>query len=75
MPPSPTAAAQRFTEPERTSPAAKMPGQLVSSGPGKRLMPFQAGASPGKNQVKVAMETPGRLLGTTWFLDADAFVQ
>jgi hypothetical protein len=30
---------------------------------------------PGKNQVKVAMETPGRLLGTTWFLDADAFVQ
>jgi hypothetical protein len=32
MPPSPTAAAQRFTEPERTSPAAKMPGQLVSSG-------------------------------------------
>jgi hypothetical protein len=30
---------------------------------------------PGKNQVKVAMETPGRLLGTTWSLDADAFVQ
>jgi len=25
IPPSPTAAAQRFTEPERTSPAAKMP--------------------------------------------------
>jgi hypothetical protein len=25
MPSSPTAAAQRFTEPERTSPAAKMP--------------------------------------------------
>ena len=45
MPPSPTAAAQRFTEPERTSPAAKMPGRLVSSGPGKRLMPFHAGAS------------------------------
>jgi hypothetical protein len=45
MPPSPTAAAQRFTEPERTSPAAKMPGQLVSSGPGKRLTPFHAGAS------------------------------
>ena len=30
---------------------------------------------PGKNQIKVAMKTPGRLLGTTWFLDADAFVQ
>ena len=34
IPPSPTAAAQRFTEPERTSPAAKIPGRLVSSGPG-----------------------------------------
>jgi hypothetical protein len=34
MPPSPTAAAHRFTEPERTSPAAKIPGKLVSSGPG-----------------------------------------
>ena len=30
MPPSPTAAAQRLTEPERTSPAAKIPGRLVS---------------------------------------------
>src|SRR3989441_13130787 len=29
--PSPTAAAQRLLEPERTSPAAKMPGTLVSS--------------------------------------------
>src|SRR5207245_1443126 len=29
--PSPTAAAQRLVEPERTSPAAKMPGTLVSS--------------------------------------------
>jgi hypothetical protein len=45
MPPSPTAAAQRFTEPERTSPAAKIPGQLVSNGSGKRLMPFHTGAS------------------------------
>jgi len=34
MPPSPTAAAHRFTDPERTSPAAKIPGKLVSSGPG-----------------------------------------
>jgi hypothetical protein len=30
MPPSPAAAAQRLTEPERTPPAAKTPGQLVS---------------------------------------------
>src|SRR3954463_7780546 len=29
--PSPTAVAHRFVEPERTSPAAKMPGTLVSS--------------------------------------------
>ena len=43
MPPSPTAAAQRFTEPERTSPAAKIPGRLVSSGPGERLAPFHRG--------------------------------
>ena len=34
IPPSPTAAAQRFTDPERTSPAAKIPGRLVSSGLG-----------------------------------------
>jgi len=44
MPPSPTAAAQRLTEPERTSPAAKMPGRLVSSGVGGRFIPFHAGA-------------------------------
>src|SRR5919106_4260864 len=44
IPPSPTAAAQRFTDPERTSPAAKIPGQLVSSGPGGRLLSFHAGA-------------------------------
>src|SRR5215472_3289172 len=30
--PSPTAAATRLTEPERTSPIAKTPGRLVSSG-------------------------------------------
>src|ERR1700757_4799881 len=34
IPPSPTAAAQRFTEPDRTSPAAKIPGRLVSIGVG-----------------------------------------
>ena len=31
MDPSPTAEATRFVEPERTSPAAKTPGTLVSS--------------------------------------------
>src|SRR5207245_11504025 len=44
MPPSPTAAAQRFTEPERTSPAAKIPGRLVSTGPGARTPTFHADA-------------------------------
>jgi hypothetical protein len=29
----------------------------------------------GKNQVKVEMKTPGRLIGSTWFLDADALRQ
>src|SRR5438094_4412151 len=45
IPPSPTAAAQRLTDPERTSPAAKIPGRLVSSGPGRRLFSRHAGAS------------------------------
>src|SRR5207248_3483377 len=45
IPPSPTAAAQRFTEPERTSPAAKMTGRLVSSGAGRRVFSSHAGAS------------------------------
>lgn len=30
---------------------------------------------PAKNQVNVEMETPGRMLGSTWFLDANALVQ
>jgi hypothetical protein len=30
---------------------------------------------PGNNQVNVEMETPGRMLGSTWFLDASALVQ
>jgi hypothetical protein len=34
-----------FTEPERTSPASKMPGRLVSIGPRERLMSFHDGAS------------------------------
>ena len=38
-------AAQRFTDPDRTSPAAKIPGRLVSSGVGRRLFSRHAGAS------------------------------
>src|SRR3954451_20342970 len=45
MLPSPTAAAQRLTEPERTSPTAKTPGRLVSSATGGRVACFQSGAS------------------------------
>ncbi len=30
---------------------------------------------PGKNRVNVEMKTPGRLLGSTWLLDADALLQ
>src|SRR5438105_5308790 len=45
IPPSPTAAAQRLTDPERTSPAAKIPGRLVSSGAGRRSFSRHAGAS------------------------------
>ena len=29
----------------------------------------------GKNQVKVEMKTPGRMLGSTWSLDADSLVE
>ena len=36
MAPSPMAAAQRLTDPQRTSPAANTPGRLVSSGSGSR---------------------------------------
>ena len=31
--------------------------------------------APDKNQVKAEMTTPGRLLGTDWFLDTSALVQ
>jgi hypothetical protein len=30
---------------------------------------------PAKNQVNVEIETPGRMLGSTWFLYANALVQ
>src|SRR5438045_9358441 len=36
MLPSPTAAAQRLIDPERTSPTAKIPGKLVSKAAGGR---------------------------------------
>ena len=52
--------------------------QLKKSGNSAALASYEhevLSRPPGKNQVKVAMEAPGRLLGTTWFLDADAFVQ
>src|SRR5882724_12677182 len=45
MLPSPTAAAQRLTEPERTSPTAKTPGKLVSKAAGGRAAFVQNGAS------------------------------
>src|SRR5262245_27482797 len=45
IPPSPTAAAQRLPDPERTSPAANIPGRLVSIGVGWRLFARQAGVS------------------------------
>jgi hypothetical protein len=55
MAPSPKTAAQRFTEPERTSPATKVPGRLVSSGPGGRVLDFRAHepaiASPGFDEA------------------------
>src|SRR3954453_4102834 len=45
MLPSPTAAAQRLTDPERTSPTAKIPGKLVSNATGERVASFHNGAS------------------------------
>ena len=47
--PSPTAEATRLTEPCRTSPAAKTPGTLVSSGNGARAGDVIAG--PAGRQV------------------------
>src|SRR6266852_2732824 len=48
--PSPTAAATRLTEPWRTSPIAKTPGRLVSSGPWRsspvRIKPLASSAMP-----------------------------
>jgi hypothetical protein len=33
------------------------------------------GYKPGKNRVNVEMQEPGRLAGTTWWLDADALAR
>ena len=49
--PSPTAAATRFVEPCRTSPAAKSPTRLVSSGSGSRSSGQQSRTRPSATQV------------------------
>jgi hypothetical protein len=41
----------------------------------KRLTVRILGYEPGKGQVNVEMKTAGRMLGSTWLLDADALVQ
>ena len=51
--PSPTAAATRFVEPWRTSPAAKRPTRLVSSGIGSRSSGQRVGAALGREDVRL----------------------
>src|SRR5215475_8100910 len=51
MEPSPTAEATRLIEPDRTSPAAKTPGRLVSSRKGWRRT-FQCGESKRRGPVR-----------------------
>src|SRR5215472_626304 len=51
MEPSPTAEATRLIEPDRTSPAAKTPGRLVSSRKGWRRT-FQCGESKSRGPVR-----------------------
>jgi hypothetical protein len=58
MPPSPTAAAQRFTEPERTSPAAKTPGRLVF---GRHFTDFTAPERAIKNAKMLAAKDEAEL--------------
>src|SRR5204863_9390501 len=49
---SPTAAAQRLTDPERTSPTAKTPGTLVSTMPSApALLPVRTKPSPSRATV------------------------
>ena len=42
---------------------------------GNQLTVKIVGYDGAKNQVNVEMKTPGRMLGTTWFLDAEAMVK
>ena len=60
--PSPTAAATRLIEPERTSPIAKIPRRLVSSGlrvslqsPPVSTKPFASNATPDPDNQSVAV--------------------
>ena len=65
--PSPTAAATRFTEPDRTSPIAKMPHRLVSNGPLRRDPESICGSrqmgpsSPAGGAAQALEARPGRL--------------
>ena len=58
--PSPTAAATRFVEPLRTSPAAKRPTRLVSSGSGSRSSGQQS-APPVGEHVRSRDDVAGRV--------------
>lgn len=52
--PSPTAAATRLVEPARTSPTAKIPGQLVSSGsrsPSRARSPVRTKPVPSPEEI------------------------
>ena len=59
--PSPTAAATRFVEPWRTSPAAKRPTRLVSSGIGSRSSGQRVGAALGREDVGSRDDVAGRV--------------
>ena len=55
--PSPTAAATRLTDRQRTSPAANTPGMLVSSGSGARRSGHPSGGFPSSmRSLPVAMK-------------------
>src|SRR5258708_3982643 len=60
--PSPTAAATRLTEPARTSPIAKTPGRLVSSGPWRlspvRTKPVSSSELPDRRREAPPGERP-----------------
>ena len=71
--PSPTAAAQRFVEPARTSPIAKMPSRLVSSGRRPRttslpvrMNPFSSRATSEDKSLGVFGSAPMNENGCGW---------